>query len=302
MEIPGLAQMIHYIIKHEINKHLVNPERIIISLFENKFDTITLSSGILLVEIIDINYKKQFFDSDIYLNLATNFDKVSTETLQLSKNKYIFALLIDNCVDRETLIINIKQKKFGQSKILAKTFIPIKDIVLSGNQLTANEFKLNVNLICLNYIDNLTKQGSLYIIIHKATDLPAVDTNGLCDPYCVIYNGTDIVFKTKIIRKNLSPIWNEHIELTINNIDKVNLKLKVFDSQVFGIDRIISEMHLPIENVKNKWYNLSKGHICVSIQFRSIEFIGNFIAKIGSEINNRKIKTSLLSCFKQENN
>lgn len=78
--------------------------------------------------------------------------------------------------------------------------------------------------------DLITNYGDLKITVKNAKNLPSADLNGKSDPYCKFYiNDEHSFFKTKTIKKNLNPEWNETTKVQINNRVNDYLKIKVYD-------------------------------------------------------------------------
>lgn len=70
----------------------------------------------------------------------------------------------------------------------------------------------------------------LTIHVVEGKDLPACDSNGKSDPYCIIDLGKQHK-KTKVCKKTLNPKWNESFEF---NIDE---SVEEFDIHIFDWDR-----------------------------------------------------------------
>lgn len=49
----------------------------------------------------------------------------------------------------------------------------------------------------------------LLVVVERGTNLPAKDWNGLSDPFVILKLNDSFEKKTKIIKKNLNPVWNE---------------------------------------------------------------------------------------------
>ena len=73
------------------------------------------------------------------------------------------------------------------------------------------------------------KSGKQVRITAKGSDLPATDSNGLSDPYFVLYHGEKKVFTSDVKSNNLNPTWEA--EITPED-DWAELTVKVFDSDL----------------------------------------------------------------------
>lgn len=51
----------------------------------------------------------------------------------------------------------------------------------------------------------------------KASNLAAMDSNGLSDPFVEISLHKDLALKTKVIKGTLNPFWNEKFTLHIDD-------------------------------------------------------------------------------------
>jgi Ca2+-dependent lipid-binding protein len=77
--------------------------------------------------------------------------------------------------------------------------------------------------------ESINNMGNLRVDVLDATDLPSADSNGKSDPYCKFeLNGQD-VFKSKVIKKTLSPQWNEFFEIPIPSRTAAKFNVKVMD-------------------------------------------------------------------------
>ena len=71
--------------------------------------------------------------------------------------------------------------------------------------------KYNVNLPT-----NILTRITLFCL-SKASDLAAMDNNGLSDPFVEIVLHKDLVLKSKVINKSINPVWNEKFTLYIDD-------------------------------------------------------------------------------------
>lgn len=71
-----------------------------------------------------------------------------------------------------------------------------------------------------------------------AKNLIAADRGGTSDPYCKVYvgGGVGVMKKTKVIKKNLNPVWNEEFNFTVQKGPPFNLRVVVYDYDSTGKD------------------------------------------------------------------
>lgn len=54
--------------------------------------------------------------------------------------------------------------------------------------------------------------------IIRAENLPAGDSNGLSDPYVVVYLGSQDVARTSTVTETLNPVWNESCQVSLASL------------------------------------------------------------------------------------
>eukprot|EP01018_Ginkgo_biloba_P026685 Gb_20871 [translate_table: standard] len=87
--------------------------------------------------------------------------------------------------------------------------------------------------------------GLLEILVIKGTNLAVRDLK-TSDPYVVI-RLADQTVKTKVIKNNLNPVWNEELSISIPKSHNLLLKLEVFDKDVFGTDDKMGKAEIDVE-------------------------------------------------------
>lgn len=108
------------------------------------------------------------------------------------------------------------------------------------------------------------KIGKMLIRVISASDLPAMDIGGKSDPYVVISSpvtgsgdpdGKNIQYlkrKTKTVKENLNPIWEEEFGY-MESMDEANMKkiitLHVKDADQFGTDEWMGKIQLHISDI-----------------------------------------------------
>ncbi|PNY28037.1 Uncharacterized protein TCAP_02038 [Tolypocladium capitatum] len=77
--------------------------------------------------------------------------------------------------------------------------------------------------------ESINNMGKLRVDVLDATDLPSADRNGKSDPYCKFELNGQEVYKTKIQKKTLSPVWNEFFEVNVPSRTAANFIVNVYD-------------------------------------------------------------------------
>ncbi|KAJ2998320.1 hypothetical protein HDV02_004634 [Globomyces sp. JEL0801] len=74
-----------------------------------------------------------------------------------------------------------------------------------------------------------TNMGMLVLDIISAKDLPAADSNGFSDPYCIVSLNGKVLHKTKIHKKTLNPEFNERFEIPIMTKFRSTINIQIMD-------------------------------------------------------------------------
>ncbi|KAJ7960101.1 C2 domain containing protein [Quillaja saponaria] len=74
--------------------------------------------------------------------------------------------------------------------------------------------------------------GLLRIHVHRGVDLAVRDVRS-SDPYVVFKTGKQV--KTRVVKKNTNPEWNEDLTLSIAD-PNLPIKLYVYDKDTFSLD------------------------------------------------------------------
>ncbi|CAD6187928.1 unnamed protein product [Caenorhabditis auriculariae] len=97
------------------------------------------------------------------------------------------------------------------------------------------------------------EQSKLSVTIMKASNLPAMDRNGMSDPYVklFIYPERKQKYETKIIRNTLNPTFNETFLFAIpfNELQSKTLMLVVYDYDRLSKDDKMGQIAVPLESI-----------------------------------------------------
>lgn len=102
----------------------------------------------------------------------------------------------------------------------------------------------------------------LVVRVVEARNLPAMDPNGLSDPYVKVVLGKQR-FKTKVVKKSLNPSWGEEFTFRVEDLQG-ELVISVLDEDKYFNDDFVGLMKMPIARIfdaENKslataWYSL----------------------------------------------
>ncbi|XP_042521034.1 C2 and GRAM domain-containing protein At1g03370 [Macadamia integrifolia] len=102
----------------------------------------------------------------------------------------------------------------------------------------------------------------LVVRVIEARNIPAMDLNGLSDPYVRLQLGKNR-FKTKVVKKNLNPYWGEEFSFRVEDL-KEELIVSVLDEDKYLKDDFVGQLKVPVAKVfdaENKslgpaWYSI----------------------------------------------
>ncbi|XP_010942889.1 C2 and GRAM domain-containing protein At1g03370 [Elaeis guineensis] len=102
------------------------------------------------------------------------------------------------------------------------------------------------------------------LVVHviEARNLLAMDLNGLSDPYVKLQLGKQRA-KTKVVKKNLSPVWDEEFSFRVGDL-KEELTICVLDEDKIFNDDFLGQVKVPLSQVLDadnlslgtQWYQL----------------------------------------------
>ncbi|KAG2579554.1 C2 and GRAM domain-containing protein At1g03370-like [Panicum virgatum] len=151
----------------------------------------------------------------------------------------------------------------------------------------------------------------LTVRVVEARNLRAMDSNGFSDPYVKLQLGKQR-FKTKVIKMNLNPTWDQEFSFLVGDVRDV-LKLDVYDEDILRMDDFLGQLRVPLEDVLaaedlslgTQWYQLLPkgktdkaidcGEICVSISLESAGATRSWSDDLAAELSDIERDYSLSS-------
>jgi hypothetical protein len=120
--------------------------------------------------------------------------------------------------------------------------------------------------------------GMLSVRLHSARGLKKADLLGLSDPYCVIEAKPATkqqVVRSRIVNECLDPVWNERLNVMIEQLDRQSLHIAVFDYDAVGHDDFLGECYVELSNPLDFGRELSvplsvQGSIQLTLEYSEI--------------------------------
>ncbi|KAI8063385.1 C2 domain-containing protein [Gilbertella persicaria] len=83
----------------------------------------------------------------------------------------------------------------------------------------------------------MSYQGILYVTVIEASNLTGKDMIGKNDPYVELWIDERYKQKTRVIKNNDNPLWNQTFTFPLEGNDH-KIHFKVFDKDIIGKDTI----------------------------------------------------------------
>ncbi|XP_051548069.1 synaptotagmin-2-like [Myxocyprinus asiaticus] len=139
--------------------------------------------------------------------------------------------------------------------------------------------------ISMKGMTGTTTTALLTVGVKEASALKAMDSGGTSDPYVKVYilPNKSKTFETKVFRKTLNPVFNEHFKYQIPQKELIEstLVMQVYDFNRFSKHDIIGEIRMNLSTVDwnhviEEWRDLNEaskheqehlGEICFSLRY-----------------------------------
>jgi len=121
--------------------------------------------------------------------------------------------------------------------------------------------------------------GVLHVHVIEAKDLLAVDSSGTSDPYVKLLKGKKEFGKTKVIKKNLNPTWNENFKINLGEVLNQNITVIIKDHNIVN-SKTIGELQINTHTsfntteskITDEWYPVpTGGSIHIKLEYNADE-------------------------------
>lgn len=143
----------------------------------------------------------------------------------------------------------------AKDRILGKTQLSMRDLLdepsewfrlfpvrVNASVLLTGRFRMNARFTPIDIDEDLlvneqellaTSCGKVEMCLIEANNLPAVDSSGTSDPYCIVRLNNERVHKTKVLKKNMNPKWNDSLTIHLTNRASSRLFVEIKDWNQF---------------------------------------------------------------------
>eukprot|EP00010_Vexillifera_abyssalis_P000280 CAMPEP_0201562502 /NCGR_PEP_ID=MMETSP0173_2-20130828/79364_1 /ASSEMBLY_ACC=CAM_ASM_000268 /TAXON_ID=218659 /ORGANISM="Vexillifera sp., Strain DIVA3 564/2" /LENGTH=872 /DNA_ID=CAMNT_0047977075 /DNA_START=231 /DNA_END=2845 /DNA_ORIENTATION=- len=207
-------------------------------------------------------------------NLHTDVNEVRTTT-KWDTNEPLwgetFYINFDDVAKARNAILEVLcfvQLLGGRDKVLGLTKIPINSLTEHHeiqqwwpiSEITDDDVvtgTLHLKIFFQPPPANGAGDGFLNVHVLSASNLARRDINGLSDPY-VKLKFADQRKKTKTIKKNLNPIFNEQFSFAVSNSvmekkSKHKLEISVWDWDRFGKNDFLGQLLIPLSDIRENF-------------------------------------------------
>ncbi|QLQ79952.1 hypothetical protein HG537_0C06010 [Torulaspora globosa] len=259
------------------------------------------NSGVLTMQIFKGQLSKSPAHLQIYVDEIAFPRYVSQKSIdgRLSEgNASLFIRDLKN--SRITFRLSHKRVAKQPSDVIAEktveTYKLLKASYDTGSRLAFNGSTIELSCLYspasveIPLYDTCADTGYLKLKVISADDVVARNRNGYSDPFYEIYIDGSKIHKSEIIKKTLSPVWNEMIDIPVPSRHRNKVEIHLFDWDRAGDNDDMGMALLDLSTIKpDEVYNWE---LPISIQ-GTIKLQGTFHAEyIKPAVNANEIKKS----------
>ncbi|QLL32432.1 hypothetical protein HG536_0C06010 [Torulaspora globosa] len=259
------------------------------------------NSGVLTMQIFKGQLSKSPAHLQIYVDEIAFPRYVSQKSIngRLSEgNASVFIRDLKN----SKITFRLSQKRVAKqpsdviSEKTVETYKLLKESYGTGSRLTFNGSIIELSCLYspssveIPPYDTCADTGYLKLKVISADNVVAKDRNGYSDPFYEIYIDGSKIYKSEIIKKTLSPVWNDIIDIPVPSRHRNKVEIHLFDWDRSGDNDDMGMVLLDLSTIEpDEGYNWE---LPISIQ-GTIKLQGTFHAEyIKPAVNANEIKKS----------
>lgn len=167
--------------------------------------------------------------------------------------------------DAGNVHIGLRDSEVHENVFLGIFSYPIRNLIqsplqshkasLSGSETGIAELTLSLSYRPAElYIEPEVKgddPGTLEVELVRGIDMVAADAGGTSDPFCLVKINEKKVYKSKVVKKTLNPIWSEVFEIPIKNRKSDVLNIEVRDWNKVNFSQPMGSLSFPLAQLMN---------------------------------------------------
>ncbi|ONH69511.1 Tricalbin-3 [Cyberlindnera fabianii] len=190
--------------------------------------------------------------SPSFVSARTNGRQVNPEVgdafiRDLPNSKLIFRSTKKQQVKSSDQIL--AEHSFQTIDLLQKCFDKAQVISVGDARLEVR-FEYIPSAIKLPPSETILDTGRAKVEFIGAENLASADRNGKSDPYLTVELEKIELFRTKTVKKNLNPVWNETTTLPVPSRSRCDLKVNVYDWDRAGKNELIGSGRFDISQIR----------------------------------------------------
>lgn len=222
---------------------------------------LTYRSGTLGINVLEGKVKKADTFIQVLVDDVGSPSFVSGRTTARTVNPESGEVFIRDLPNSKLVFRNTKKQQVKESSevlgehiyntidLLQRGYYEPITITIDGASVKAR-FEYIPSAIKLPPSETILDTGKAKIEFLDAEGLQSADRNGKSDPFATLtLNGLEL-FKTKVVKKNLNPSWNEGTTVPVTTRSRSDIILAVYDWDRAGKNEILGQTRLDISNVK----------------------------------------------------
>jgi Ca2+-dependent lipid-binding protein len=222
---------------------------------------LTYRSGTLGIHIIEGKVKKNESYIQVLVDDLGSPSLISAKASARVVDSEIGDVFIRDLPNSTITFRNTKKKQVKEAEqVIEETTLKTIDVLQKGYAVPYSisfggislkvQFEYIPSAIKLPPSETILDTGKAQIEFLDGENLQAADLNGKSDPFIMVKLGDIELFKSKVVRKTLSPTWNEGTTLPIISRSRSNAMLYVYDWDRTGKNELIGECKLDLSQLK----------------------------------------------------
>ena len=203
-------------------------------------ELISTNSGILVLQMVKGTLSRPYTYLNIHVD-DTIFPSYISPKFRGNRMSSDVGYVFVRDLKHSKLLFRVSKKQVAkdQDDVVSELYVDTMKVLKGGYDAPANisfsdsNFSIQTGFYptidLLPHTETIADTGILNLNIISGSGLLSADRNGKSDPFVEIYVNRQKVFKSKIIKKTLDPVWNEKTSIRIPSLSRTELLFNVMD-------------------------------------------------------------------------